>query len=42
MTLVEKLDEWYSTNLAKFAEVVEASRPAIANLRHLRRSARPG
>jgi hypothetical protein len=28
VTLVEKVDEWYSTNLAKFAEVVGASRPA--------------
>jgi hypothetical protein len=28
VTPVEKVDEWYSTNLAKFAEVVEASRPA--------------
>jgi hypothetical protein len=28
VTLVEKVGEWYSTNLAKFAEVVEASRPA--------------
>jgi hypothetical protein len=28
VTPVEKVAEWYSTNLAKFAEVVEALRPA--------------